>query len=496
MTIISKAYHKLAQPAYDAPYIVLLLVAEAVLTTLIVLRVPYTEIDWVAYMQEVTTYQNGERDYVNIRGGTGPLVYPAGFLYLYGWMKSLAISGNGTGTKNTVCKWSDPHCSPSVDSASDDPLGLDGSTSADAIQRIQWLFVVLYLFNAVIVLALYQKVLQRMRQTQPSTSNTTMMVWYWRIAMGLTCLSKRVHSIFVLRLFNDAPAMILLHLSMYLFACCDAWELGCAVFSLAVSIKMNILLFAPGLLLLLLQKNRSLDGTVQNLAICASIQLILGWPFMTTYPINYIRKAFELDRVFFFKWTVNWKFLPEDMFVSKPWALLLLGCHLGALGLLARKWWKASNAQRGDTNTREWLCWAHTRSWMQANGDNLQLSPEYVIYTLFVSNYIGIAFARTLHYQFYCWYFHALPMLHWMATPSSNATPTRMAFSLTTSIMAIFGVEYAFNAFPATEKISMILQLSHAFLLIKIFISRVPPIVAKKGKKKSKVVDMEKKKRK
>ena len=259
-SLLGKIYHKLAQPAYDAPYIVLLVVAEAILTTLVVQRVPYTEIDWVAYMQEVTTYQEGERDYVNIRGGTGPLVYPAGFLYLYSWLKSFAISGRG-----------------SADSGMD-PLGLDGSTSAEAIQRIQWIFVVLYLFNSVIVLALYQKVLQRMRhrqqQIQPSSS-TTMLVWYWRIAMGLTCLSKRIHSIFVLRLFNDAPAMILLHLSMYLFSC-DAWALGCVVFSLAVSIKMNVLLFAPGLLLLLLQKNQSLFGTMRHLSICALVQLVLG----------------------------------------------------------------------------------------------------------------------------------------------------------------------------------------------------------------------------
>lgn len=30
---------------------------------------------------------------------------------------------------------------------------------------------------------------------------------------------------------------------------------------------------------------------------------------------------------------------------------------------------------------------------------------------MFVSNYIGIVFARSIHYQFYCWYFHAIPYL-------------------------------------------------------------------------------------
>ena len=446
-TLLQKLYHKLAQPSYDISFIILLLVAEAILTSLIVVRVPYTEIDWIAYMEEVTTAQNGERDYVNIRGGTGPLVYPAGFLYLYGWLKSLAIGGNNT----TI-----------------DPLGLDGSTSPQAIRRIQWIFVVLYLFNAAIVLALYQKVLQRMRYHQDLLQqSSTMIVWYWRIAMGITCLSKRIHSIFVLRLFNDAPAMMLLHLSMYLFACCDAWALGCIVFSVAVSIKMNVLLFAPGLLLLLLQRNRSILGTIENLSICALVQLVLGWPFLSTYPISYIKKAFEFDRVFFYKWTVNWKLISEDLFVSKSWALLLLMFHLGTLAFLAMKWWKASIAQRGPIKTREWMCWTNNSK------DHLQLSPEYIIYTMFVSNYVGIAFARTLHYQFYCWYFYSLPMLAIKSTSS-----------ITKSVVVMFGIEWAFNIFPATESSSTILQLSHMFLLTQILLAEVPSITVEANKKK------------
>lgn len=33
-----------------------------------------TEIDWVAYMQEVKGFLDGERDYMQLRGDTGPLV--------------------------------------------------------------------------------------------------------------------------------------------------------------------------------------------------------------------------------------------------------------------------------------------------------------------------------------------------------------------------------------------------------------------------------------
>lgn len=83
----------------------LLLLADAGLTALIVWKVPCkqksassskhnsnsnsnmlssdTEIDWTAYVEQVTQYLAGERDYTKIQGGTGPLVYPAAHVYIY-----------------------------------------------------------------------------------------------------------------------------------------------------------------------------------------------------------------------------------------------------------------------------------------------------------------------------------------------------------------------------------------------------------------------------
>lgn len=65
--------------------------------------------------------------------------------------------------------------------------------------------------------------------------------------------------------------------------------------------------------------------TIVCLSICAGLQLLLGAPFLLTYPWEYISRSFDLGRVFFFIWTVNWKFIPESVFVSKPFALVLLG---------------------------------------------------------------------------------------------------------------------------------------------------------------------------
>ena len=60
-----------------------LLALDAVLCVYILSQVPYTEIDWVAYMEQVAQFVGGERDYTQIEGGTGPLVYPAAHVYTY-----------------------------------------------------------------------------------------------------------------------------------------------------------------------------------------------------------------------------------------------------------------------------------------------------------------------------------------------------------------------------------------------------------------------------
>lgn len=48
---------------------------------IVVSRDTDTEIDWVAYMQEVEGFLNGTWDYVELKGDTGPLVW-VNFEYL------------------------------------------------------------------------------------------------------------------------------------------------------------------------------------------------------------------------------------------------------------------------------------------------------------------------------------------------------------------------------------------------------------------------------
>ena len=224
-------------------------------------------------MEEVEGYLNGERDYTKIRGNTGPLVYPAGFLYIFSALRSLTENGTN-------------------------------------IFMAQCLFVGVYMLNLLVVLLLY------------SLDGGIPVV-----AAAVLLLSKRIHSIYMLRMFNDCIAVLCGYLAVLLFTKKN-WRIGCAVYSLGVSVKMNMLLYAPGVLLILLLGTSGLVETIFCLAICAAVQLILGYPFLSTYPVQYLTKAFELSRVFMYKWTVNFKFLSEEIFVSKSLSSALLMCTI------------------------------------------------------------------------------------------------------------------------------------------------------------------------
>ena len=102
---------------------------------------------------------------------------------------------------------------------------------------------------------------------------------------------------------------------------------------------MNILLFAPGLLVLLLDSHGVL-GTIPKLAICALSQLLLAVPFLLTNPVGYLARSFNLGRQFFFKWTVNWRFLPNWMFHSRYFHVLLVLLHIGFLIVFLFYKWK------------------------------------------------------------------------------------------------------------------------------------------------------------
>ena len=224
-----------------------LVVMEVALNIFIIERVHYTEIDWKAYMQEVEGVLNGTFDYSQLKGDTGPLVYPAGFVYIYMALYYATQQGHN-------------------------------------IKIAQYIFLLLYIIYLLLVFRIYVK----SRKIPP-------------FALVLSVLtSYRVHSIFVLRLFNDPIAMILLYAAINFFLE-GHWTKGSLAFSAAVSVKMNILLFAPALLVLYLT-SLGLRGTITQLSVCAGLQVLLGMCICQSYLFAWLLKLiFSTDMLFLFQ---------------------------------------------------------------------------------------------------------------------------------------------------------------------------------------------------
>lgn len=142
-------------------------------------------------MQQIEIYLAGERDYAKIAGDTGPLVYPAVHVYIYRVLYYLTDSG-----KN--------------------------------IFTAQCIFAGLYLATLWLVMQCY-----RAAKVPP-------------YILPLLSLSKRVHSIFVLRLFNDCFAVFFLFAAIWLWQR-KVWTVGTIVYSLGLGVKMSLLLPLPAI---------------------------------------------------------------------------------------------------------------------------------------------------------------------------------------------------------------------------------------------------------
>ncbi|KAL3849769.1 hypothetical protein ACJIZ3_011651 [Penstemon smallii] len=221
-----------------------------------------------------------------------------------------------------------------------------------------------------------------------------------------------------------------------------------------------------GMVLLLYLKTdvaMNIFGVISALAGAALVQILVGLPFLLSYPIAYISRAFNLGRIFIHFWSVNFKFVPEPVFVSKGFALLLLAVHLILLAIFAHyRWCKHEGGLFSLLHSRlaqMKLKTAYTSSFAlkQINSSNSNfrvLTTEHIATTMFVGNFIGIVCARSLHYQFYSWYFYSLPYLLWRTT-----FPSWLRLVLFTA------VEFCWNVYPSNMYSSLLLLVAHLIIL-------------------------------
>ena len=439
----------LLDPSYLTALIPLILLCELFLNLIIVWKVRYTEIDWKAYMQEVQGVLDGQWDYLELRGGTGPLVYPAGFVYIFAALHRL------TGADPLCCR-----LPPDAVTESDRCVSGGGD-----VRLAQYVFIGVYLCTHAIVLDLYR----RSRACPP-----------W--ALALLCLSLRVHSLYSLRLFNDCVAMLLMYAAVHAFVRAR-WTTGAVVFSLAVSVKMNCVLIAPGVAIVMLRAV-GWAGSIWRGLLFGLVQLLLAVPFLRANASGYLGKAFELSRVFDYKWTVNLKFLAPPTFQSPTLSAALLGAHVLLLLAFAHRRWCAADGGLprllllgSDASAPSAAAAKRAGGGGGGGGGGAggggrggtvaeaeAARAHDTLLTLLGCNYIGIVVSRTLHYQFYVWYFHTVPLLLWAAP---LRTPVRL--------LLWGGIELAFNVFPATAASSALLQVCHWVLLVALWRAPATP---------------------
>lgn len=289
---------------------------------------------------EVSGVLQGEFDYNKLAGPTGPIAYPAGFCWIYGALRWLNLE----------------------------------------IISVQVLFGVLYLATLAVVFQIYRKA----------------HVPGWLLA--LCVLSKRVHSVYCLRLFNDGVAQFFLYLGLLLFLQGrHSWS--ALVYSLAVSVKMHPLLYCPAVGLSLVLFGGWSHALRMVLAMVFA-QFVLAIPFLHTNPTAYFMRAFGGPGDLQHAWSVNWRMLPGHIFMHKSFEIWLRICHAALLACFAHYRWIPKGWL--DKSIRQWSARA-------------SLDAESTVCIWFTCNLVGVACLRTLHFQYIVWYFHTVPFLAWFA---------------------------------------------------------------------------------
>ncbi|KAF2180046.1 glycosyltransferase family 58 protein [Zopfia rhizophila CBS 207.26] len=382
MDLINQGLEVARNPKHARWISPLLLVTDAALCGLIIWRIPYTEIDWKAYMEQIEIFLKGERDYRKIEGSTGPLVYPAAHVHIYRVLYLLTDHGTN-------------------------------------IQVAQIIFGLVYLLTLAVVMSCY-----RAAKVPP-------------YVFPLLILSKRLHSIFMLRCFNDCFAVLALFSAIYAYQK-NQWHLGTFFYTTGLNVKMSLLLPLPAVGFLALQALGSREAITQAMIII-QVSIGYGYPFRKQAP-SYFARAFELTRQFLYKWTVNWRFVDEETFLSKPFALGLLAIHAGLVLLYATKRW-IKPSQRP---LREFLKLIWANESLDQDQIARRVTPRFIMTTMLTATAIGMLCARSLHYQFYAYIAWTTPYLLW-----------RAGFHPIIQYALWAAQEWAWNVYPSTPESSM-----------------------------------------
>jgi len=186
----------------------------------------------------------------------------------------------------------------------------------------------------------------------------------------------------------------------------------------------------------------------------------------------YLSRSFNISRVFTQKWSVNFKWVPctpfsadkmqllrdcEGIFTSKAFGLLMVGTMLSLMLLFAAYRWCSTIDYQGKTGLS--AVWARC----MGGGAGRPFTARETAIIMFTSNLLGVVSSRSLHFQFYVWYFHGLPFLLFQAT--------RLPVLASLALMA--GIEMAWNPWGTSDtssvESSILLTLCHIALVVALW---------------------------
>jgi alpha-1,3-mannosyltransferase len=260
-------------------------------------------------------------------------------------------------------------------------------------------------------------------------------------------LSKRLHSVFMLRCFNDCFAAFFLWVTIFCFQR-RYWTFGALAYTLGLGVKMSLLLTLPAVVIILFL-GRGIKGCLKLVWLMAQVQFAIAIPFLTKNPRGYLGRAFELSRQFKYEWTVNWRMVPEEIFLSRGFAFALLAGHVTVLLLfILNRWLRPTDRSLMDM-LPSLLRLKSPFTPQQEAIVSSRLTPDFIMHAMLSANVIGLLFARSLHYQFYAYLAWSTPYLVWRASPRIS------------TVWGFFILqEYAWNVFPSTTLSSIIVVLT------------------------------------
>lgn len=310
--------------------------------------------DFPTYLEQARLFLRGERNYANIFGELGPIQYPALHIYIYALINRLTNAGSNFLASNLI-------------------------------------FSGLYLICALCLFSILRIAKAPL------------------IAYALVSLSRRSCGLIVLGKFNDALTMTLTYAAILKITTIQDsnnsrnYLIALFLLGLALGIKMNTILHFPAFGLILVKEKGWRFTILAGIALVLIPQVLIGLPFLSTFPRPYLSMAFNIKRKFAYTESINWYFLGREIFEKLQTSSLLSSMGMICLLAFAHFRWLAPNGLT--------VIFPRPPSRRPSLPEKIHWTIRRKLQVILEANLIGILFMPSLHVQFSLWYLQLVPLL-------------------------------------------------------------------------------------